>query len=138
MAPESCTVAVEINDHYVIIQFKSDDEVRKLYVHPDNVVLTSGKRNWSQRVGDVVTFHQNKYKARESIKLLCKALKEDRDGWKDCSVDTVMALICDNIGMEATLWTKIKKWVNNMVSELMTRARLAVGYHTGPESIVWK
>ena len=72
MAPESCIIAVEMNDHYVIIQFKLDNEVHKLYVHPDNIILTSSKWNLSQRGGDVVTFYQKKYKAHELIKLLCQ------------------------------------------------------------------
>ncbi|EDQ99209.1 uncharacterized protein LACBIDRAFT_296006 [Laccaria bicolor S238N-H82] len=51
MAPESCTVAVDIEDHHITIHFKSDDQVRNIYVHPDNVVLTSNTRSWAQRRG---------------------------------------------------------------------------------------
>ena len=70
-------MAVEVEDHHITIQFKSDSEVRNIYVHPDNVVLTSGKQSWSERRGEVYTFYQNKYQARVLIKLLCQAFKED-------------------------------------------------------------
>ena len=138
MAPESYTVAVEIEDHHITIQFKSDGEVRNIYVHPDNVVLTSGKRSWSERRGEVYTFYQNKYQARVSIKLLCQAFKEDQAAWKDLSVDEVMASICDKISMDTTLWTKIKRWVNSAVVRLReVGAKLAIGYHTAG-AIEWR
>ena len=131
MAPDSCTVAVEMEDHHITIQFKSDDQVRNIYVHPDNVVLTCNTRTWSKRRGEEYKFHQNKYEARVSIELLCKALKEDRAAWKDLSVDKVMASIYDKIGMSTTLWTKIKRWVNSVVLRLIeVGARLAIGHHT--------
>jgi len=131
MAPESCTVAVDLEDHHITIQFKSDDQVRNIYVHPDNIVLTSNTRSWSKRCGEECTFHQNKYEARVSIELLCKKLKEDRAGWKDLSVDRVMASICAEIGMSTPLWMKIRKWVNNVVLKLMeVAARLTIGFHT--------
>ena len=132
MAPESCTVAVEIEDHHITIQFKSDDQVRNIYVHPDNVVLMSNTRSWSKRRGEDYTLHQNKYQARVSIELLCQALKEDRAAWQDLSVDQVMASICDQIGMETNLWTKIKRWVSSAISRLMEiGVRLGIAYHTG-------
>jgi hypothetical protein len=131
MAPESCTVAVEMEDHHITIQFKSDDQVRNIYVHPDNVVLTSNTRSWSKRRGEEYKFHQNKYEARVSIELLCKALKEDRAAWKDLSVDKVMASIYEKIGMSTPLWTKIKRWVSSIVMRLIeVGARLAIAHHT--------
>ena len=105
--------------------------MRNIYVHPDNVVLTSNTRSWSKRRGEEFKFHQNKYQARVSIELLGKTFKEDRAAWKDLSVDKIMASIYDKIGMSTTLWMKIKKWVNNVVLKLMeVGARLTIGYHT--------
>ena len=92
MAPESCTVAIEIEDHHITIHFRSDEEVRNIYVHPDNIVWTYNKRSWSKRRGDECTFNQNKHEARRSIKLLCQVLKEDRAAWKDLTVDQATRL----------------------------------------------
>lgn len=131
--PDSCTVAVEVEDHHITIQFEADNQVRNIYVHPDNFVLTSGTRSWSKRRGEVYTFHENQYKARESIKMLCHKLKElDRAAWNDLSVDEVMASIYENIGMSTPMWTKIKRWFNGAVTRLMEAvgAKLAIGYHT--------
>ena len=138
MAPNSCTVAIEIEDHHITIHFKSDDEVRNIYVHPDNVVLTSNTRSWSQRRGDECTFHQNKYEARRSIELLCETLKADRAAWKKMSVDKVMASVYDKIGISTTLWTKIKRWVNSVVVRLKeVGAGLGIAYHTAG-AIEWQ
>ena len=42
-----------------------------------------------------------------------------------------MASICDKIGMETTLWTKIERWVNSAVVRLRELgAKLAIGYQT--------
>jgi len=132
MAPNSCTVAIEIEDHHITFHFKSDNQVRNIYVHPDNIVLMSNTRNWFQRRGEEYKVFQNKYQARLSIEELCKALKADRAAWEDLSVDKVMALIYDKIGMETTLWTKIRKWVLNAVMRLVeVGVRLAIGHHTG-------
>lgn len=138
MAPESCTVAVDIEDHHITIHFKSDEQVRNIYVHPDNVVLTSSTRSWSQRRGGECTLHQNKYEARRSIELLCQALKADRAGWNNLTVDQVMASISNEIGMSTSLWTKIKSWVMSVVVQLMQLGtKLAIGFHTAG-AIGWR
>ncbi|KIJ91137.1 hypothetical protein K443DRAFT_656378 [Laccaria amethystina LaAM-08-1] len=128
MAPNSCTVAVDIEDHHITIHFKADEQVRNIYVHPDNVVLTSNTRSWSKRRGDQCTFHQNKYEARQSIELLCRTLKEDRAGWRNLSVDQVMASICDKIGMSTTLWMKIKKWSTSQDERALFRNGFLTAY----------
>jgi hypothetical protein len=125
MAPNSCTVAVEIAEHHITIHFKSDEELNRIYVHPDNIVLTSNKRSWSKRCGDEYTLHQNKHQARVSLKKLCHALKEDRDSWESLGTDEVMAKIYEEIGMSATLWTAIKKWVKVAVAGLVVLAAIA-------------
>jgi hypothetical protein len=81
MAPDSCTVAVEIGDHHITIHFKSDEEFRRIYTHPDNVLMTSGLRSWTSRRG-VYTLHQNKYQARASFGQPYQALEEDREPWE--------------------------------------------------------
>jgi len=138
MAPDSCTVAIEIEDHRITFHFKSDNQVRNIYVHPDNIVLMSNTRSWAQRRGEECTFHQNKYEARLSIELLCQTLKEDRAGWKNLSVDQVMASIYDKIGISTSLWKKIKSWVFSVVLRLMELgAKLAIGFHTAG-AIGWR
>jgi hypothetical protein len=125
MAPDSCTVAVEIGEHHITIHFKSDEEFRRIYVHPDNIVLTSGTRSWSKRCGEEYKLYQNKHQARVSLKKLCQALKEDRDSWESLGTDEVMAMIYEEIGMSATLWTAIKKWVKVAVAGLVVLAAIA-------------
>lgn len=137
---DTCTVAVEVGELHITVHFKLDDQVRRIYVHPDNIVLKTGKKPWAERVGDEYTFNQNAYKARESIRLLCQALqvgKADRASWQQLTVDQVMASMCEEIEMSITLWTRIKKWVNGVVSELVRRTRLAVGYHSTAGGIAW-
>ena len=60
MAPNSCTVAVEIAEHHITIHFKSDEELFQIYLNADNIALTSSKRSWSKRSGKEYTLCQNK------------------------------------------------------------------------------
>jgi hypothetical protein len=103
MAPNSCTVAVKIAEYKITIHFKSDDELKRIYVLPDNIVLTSGTRSWSKRCGKEYKLYQNKHQARVSLKKLCQALKEDRDSSESLGTDEVVAKIYEEIGMSPSL-----------------------------------
>jgi hypothetical protein len=132
MGQDSCTVAVDICEHHITIHFKSDNQLRRIYVHPDNIVLYSSETDWSRRTGQEYTLHQNKYQARTSIKRLCAELKGDRSLWGDLSPDDVVGKIYEEIGMSPTLWTTMKRWVSSVVAKLVgLAARLAIGFHTG-------
>jgi len=109
MAPNSCTVAVEIDEHHITIHFKSDDELRRIYVHPDNIVFMSGTRSWSKRSGKEYTLCQNKHQARASLENLCQALKKERESWKSLRTDNIMMMIYEEIGVSSPLWKKLVK-----------------------------
>jgi len=138
MAPHSCTVAVETREHQVTIHFKSDNQVRRIYVHPDNVVLKSGTLDWSKRHGSEYTFYQNKYQARVSIQRLSDTLKKSRSSWDSMGTDDVMAMIYEEIGMSPTLWEKISKWVKTIVSRAVELGVRAIGLHATGEAIEWR
>ena len=137
MAPHSCTVAIETGEHHVTIHFKSDNEVRRIYVHPDNVVLRSSTLDWSKRHGSEYTFYQNKFQARVSLQRLCHTLKESRSSWGDRGTDDVMAMIYEEIGMSPTLWERISKWVKTIVSIAVQLGVKAIGFHATGGAIGW-
>jgi hypothetical protein len=137
MGQDSCTVAVDICEHHVTIHFKSDDQLRRIYVHPDNIVLHSSELDWSRRSGLEYTFHQNKFEARASIQRLCAELKGDRSLWGVVSPDDIMEKIYEEIGMSPTLWTSVRKWVRSVVQRLISIATQAIAYKTGAGFIGW-
>jgi hypothetical protein len=109
MAPNSCTVAVDIGEHHITIHFKSDEELFQIYLNADNIALTSSKRSWSKRSGKEYTLCQNKYKARVSLRNLCQALQRHRESLESLRTDHVMAEIYEEIGVSSPLWKKLVK-----------------------------
>ena len=138
MVLNSCTVAVKQTENSVIIQFK-DKQACRIIVHPDQgVVAQFREQRWSDRDGDVFTLLQNQYAARESIREFCRELKEKRKSWGDYTVDTIMASIHREIGMEKTLWTSIKNWLNLTISDWTASfANFLLGYNA-KGGIEWK
>jgi len=129
MSPHSCTVAIETGEHQVTIHFKSDNQIRRIYVHPDNVVLRSGTLAWSKRNGTKYKLYQDKFRARRSIERLCRTLKENRSSWGSMGTDDVMAMIYEEIDMSPTLWEKISKCVKAVVARAVELGVRAIGFH---------
>jgi hypothetical protein len=144
MGTDSCTVAVEMGEHHITIHFKSDGELRTIYVHPDNVVMTrGGTRDWSLKCGAEYKLYQNKIQARASLESLCSEMRKDKQYWGSMGTDAVLGLIEEKIGMCSTLWTKVKGWVKRIINVVIRGLGTMVSAHllgapTVAGSIGWR
>lgn len=107
MGKSTCTVALYMDEHRIIIHFKSDKITYEIY--PDSGILKVKTENiaWSNRKGVKFTCAMDRQLVRSTLDRLVADINQDSYSDTKLDTSTMMKLIRSRVVMSDSLWKRI-------------------------------